>query len=135
MPHLTYEESCNYLELPLLKDRCKGLYVSFTNQMAIDDHGLNDMMSERKDKLSIILENSLSIDSHYAKLIDTRTFSFHRKFAAANNDTMILSYWAIMMGDVHTIITSIYLHNYCIYVHKLFKSKVMNYINILLLIA
>ncbi len=48
MPHLTYEEGCNYLELPLLKDRRKELCASFFNQMTIDDNRLNAMITEKR---------------------------------------------------------------------------------------
>ncbi len=48
VPHLTYKEGCDYLELPLLKDRRKELCASFFNQMTIDDHGHNDMIPEKR---------------------------------------------------------------------------------------
>ncbi len=68
VPHLTYEEGCNYLELPLLKDRSKELCASFFNQMTIDDHRLNDMIPEKKS----IIYNSLNTQSHYGQLIDKK---------------------------------------------------------------
>ncbi len=70
VPHLTYEKGCNYLDLPLLKDRCKELCSSFFNQMTIDDHQLNDVIPEKR----LIMYNVREQSEHPLPLCKTNIY-------------------------------------------------------------